>query len=73
MDMVTLINNPPEPVITIGAIYTIAKKVTVQGNNHVIITKRMRAVKKYSNVVLFEDERGTRECFTMWELARCIR
>ena len=73
MDFMTLINNPPEPKITPGMTYTIAKKVTVQDNHYVTVTKRMRAVKKYKTVVLFEDELGIRECFTMWELARCIR
>lgn len=34
------------------------------------VYRRMRAVKKFPRFWLFEDERGIRECFSEWYLAR---
>lgn len=35
--------------------------------------KRMKAVKKYPHFWLFEDARGTRECFSEWYVGRYSR
>lgn len=58
------INEPEDITIKIGAWYIIRKP------NETPESRRMRAVKKYENFVLFEDKNGTRECFTYWYLAR---
>ena len=72
MDIVTLINNPPEPKIILGAWYTIIEHEK-RGNNGVVIRHRkMRAVSRHRHVVMFESEQGVRECWTLWDLARCV-
>lgn len=70
--LLATLQNPPEPTITVGAVYGIRKKIKAGSNHYIIVTKRIRAIAKYKNVILFEDDKGVRECFTRWELARVI-
>jgi len=64
--------NPPPVTIKIGHVYTITDRVPIGGKSFALKARRMRAVAEYKNVVLFEDDRGIRECWTRWELARCM-
>lgn len=71
MDIETLINNPVEPTIVPGAWYWL-RLTQRAGDAYVVKKRQFRAIKRYNDMILFEDERGIRECFTMWELARII-
>lgn len=71
-DLMGVLYNPPVPKIQIGAEYTIRYQASSGGNGMIIKTKRMRCVAKYQHVILFENTKGVRECYTPWELARCI-
>lgn len=71
MDLETLINNPIEPVIEPGFWYWLNLRQKV-GEAYIVKRRRFRAVKRFNDWILFEDEAGIRECFTMWELARII-
>ena len=61
--------NPPLPKIVIGAWYTVQIREERSG---LVRQYRIRAVKKYRHVILFETEIGVMECWTIWELARVI-
>lgn len=61
------LRNPERPAICIGAEYTIIKHGDKESKKI-----KYRAVKKYKHHVVFEDERGIRESFIWWELARCL-
>ena len=58
-----------EPPIIIGREYKIIVKI--EPNNHREVIK-MKAKKKYSHVILFEDSLGIHYCFTPFELAQNI-
>lgn len=72
MDLLTRLYNPPEPKIREGEWYVLAVRVPIGGKAFATRRIKLRAVKKYKHVVLFEDEKGIRECWTMWEIARCL-
>ena len=58
--------------IRVGDTFTIREVVHVGNGGVAYKTKRLRVVARYTNVVLMENEKGVRECFTPWELERCV-
>lgn len=60
--------NPEEPDIHIGAWYEFYRHA-----NGVSYLVRLRALKKFTHHVLFENEAGFRECMTYWTIARTIK
>lgn len=63
MDFETLLLNPPPVDIQLGAWYELHLEER---------TVRMRVKGVYRSHVLFETERGVRECFDWWLLRRVI-
>lgn len=72
MDLLMRLYNPEEPKIREGAWYTLAVRIPMGGKAFATRYRKLRAVKIYERVILFEDESGLRECWTRWELARCV-
>ena len=58
--------------IRVGEVYTIRQRVPIGNCGVVYKPKRLRVVARYKHVILFEDDKGVRECFTPWELERCV-
>lgn len=68
MSFLASLYNPPDPKITLGAWYRI-RKYDGSGASWTI---RCRAIWKNDRLVVFETEKGVRESWTFWELARCL-
>lgn len=71
-ELMASIYNLPEPKLSKGAWYTLATTISAGGSATTTKHRRMRAVKRYGDFWMFEDERGTRECWSLWEIARMI-
>lgn len=63
------LQEPGDLGVKVGGWYKVRVEIAPKAFEY----RRMRAVKKFPRFWLFKDERGTRECFSDWYLARWAR
>lgn len=66
------VDNRPEPKLKPGEWYHMETLIFGKGAIQQRKLRKVKAIKRYGDIWLFEDENGWKECWSLWEIARMM-